>query len=306
MQVILQGSLRHFPPVELLTFLCGRGQSGTLDLETTGKRTRVFFEKDKIVWAESSKGGEITEAILQTFEWTAGTFSLLDTVALPENVKPVALEVAKLIDEAKLRAMRATVYRDTSTFRVVDDLAIQQQINLNADELRLLFKLTSVRSFQKLIEELGVTRQELTERLQHLEQLGLLQREDPATTTPGTVQLRRRTLVGSLTPDGAPDNVFPLLDGECSIGRAPANTVAIADGSVSSHHAKITRTAEGFVLEDLQSRNGTFVNGEKVTEKRLLVDGDLVRLGKVILTFNVARELKSSDTTLPEMNVPNS
>ena len=50
------------------------------------------------------------------------------------------------------------------------------------------------------------------------------------------------------------------------------------------------------MIEDLQSRNGTFVNGEQVKEKRLLADGDLIRLGKVIMTFNVAREAKTRAT----------
>jgi pSer/pThr/pTyr-binding forkhead associated (FHA) protein len=57
------------------------------------------------------------------------------------------------------------------------------------------------------------------------------------------------------------------------------------------------------VLEDLQSRNGTFVNGEVVKEKRLLADGDLIRLGKVILTFNLAREGKAGEKTEPEVKL---
>ncbi len=113
----------------------------------------------------------------------------------------------------------------------------------------------------------------------------------------------RRTLVGSLTPDAAPDNVYPLLDSAYTLGRASTNTIAIPDGSVSSQHARIVRTPDGFVLEDLQSRNGTFVNGEQVTDKRLLADGDLIRLGKVILTFNVAREGKIGDRTEPEVRL---
>ena len=114
---------------------------------------------------------------------------------------------------------------------------------------------------------------------------------------------RRHTLVGSLTPDAAPDNIYPLLDSAYTLGRASANTIAIADGSVSSHHARIVRTPEGFVLEDLQSRNGTYVNGEQVTDKRLLADGDLIRLGKIIMTFNVAREGKAGTQTLPEVRL---
>ena len=305
MQVILQGSLRHFRPAELLTFLCGRGESGTLDLETTGKRTRIFFNSNVIVWAESSRGGEASDVILETFEWTAGSFTVLDTATLPENAKPISLDLQMLIEESKRRAAAAAMYRDTTTFRIIEDLSIQQQISLTSEELKLLFKLTSGKAFGDLVADFGITKKELTERLQHLEQLGLLRREDPAEkTAPGVAPpTRRKTLVGSLTPDGAPDNVYPLLDGECTIGRAPNNIVALADGSVSSHHARIIRTPDGFVLEDLQSRNGTFVNGERVTEKRVLVDGDLLRLGKVIMTFNVAREIVGAETTMPDVRV---
>ena len=75
----------------------------------------------------------------------------------------------------------------------------------------------------------------------------------------------------------------------------------LADVSVSSKHARVARTAEGFVIEDLKSRNGTFVNGERVTDKRILEDNDVVRFGRVILTFNVATETKAGEMTNPEL-----
>ena len=61
------------------------------------------------------------------------------------------------------------------------------------------------------------------------------------------------------------------------------------------------RTESGFVIEDVGSRNGTFVNSERVTGKRALLDGDVLRLGKVLLTFNVAVETKKQSTTTPEL-----
>ena len=76
--------------------------------------------------------------------------------------------------------------------------------------------------------------------------------------------------------------------------------IVISDGSVSSRHARIVRTPEGFVIEDLQSRNGTFVNGERIVERRALADNDVVRFGRVILTFNVASEMRVGDTTSPQ------
>jgi pSer/pThr/pTyr-binding forkhead associated (FHA) protein len=312
MQVILQGSLRHFPPGELLPFVSRRTESGTLDLETTGRRTRILFKEEKIVWAESDRGTAGADAVLDACEWTAGTFTLLDAASMPEGATPLALELAPLLEESKRRAAAAALYTDATLFRVVDDPALQQQVSLTGDEFKILFRLGSGRSFKDLVAELGVPRKELTERLQHLAQIGLISvvREQPPTqeavpTAPQkkTTMSKKRPLVGSLTPDSAPDTVWPLLDSEYTIGRAPDNAITISDGSVSSNHACIRRTDAGFMLEDLQSRNGTFVNGEKLTEKRLLADGDLIRLGKIIMTFNIAREAKPGDNTQPEVRL---
>lgn len=298
MQVILQGSLRQFPPAELLPFVCRRTERGTLDLEAAGKRARVLFRGTTILAADPF------DTVLEAFGWTSGTFTLLDDVALPEGTKPLELDVTALVEQAKQR----NGYRDHTLFRVVDDPALQQQVSLTADEFKLLFRLANGRTFKDLLADLPIPRQELSDRLEHLEQLGLVaavrEEPEPEPTAPQKKTIaRKRTLVGSLTPDGALDSVWPLLDSEYTIGRAPSNAISIADGSVSSHHARIVRTPEGFILEDLQSRNGTFINGEKVTEKRALSDGDLIRLGKVIMTFNLARETKAGDTTAPEVRL---
>ncbi len=320
MQVVLQGSLRHFTAAELLGFLCSRGQSGTLDLETTGLRTRVFFERDRIVWAEGTKEGEPAEAVLEALQWTSGSFTLLDSAAVPENVTRVSLQLSALLEEAKRRADAAAMYADATVFRVVDDPALQQQVSLTADEFKVLFRIGPGKTFKDLVAELGAPRQELGDRLKHLASVGLIavaaapaekiveKKPEPGggeqTFVPKkTTASKRRAIVGSLTPDSAPDNVYPLLDSEYTIGRSSSHSISIPDGSVSSNHARIVRTDKGFVLEDMQSRNGTFVNGEQVTGHRLLVDGDLLRIGKVIMTFNIAREEKAGETTQPEVQL---
>lgn len=70
-----------------------------------------------------------------------------------------------------------------------------------------------------------------------------------------------------------------------TIGRLPDNTVIIDNPAVSSHHACIFRDGDHFVLEDLQSTNGTFVNEKKVT-RHTLQDGDVVLVGKHQLMFD--------------------
>jgi class 3 adenylate cyclase len=70
------------------------------------------------------------------------------------------------------------------------------------------------------------------------------------------------------------------------IGRLPDNDVALVwDDEVSRHHAHIARTEEGCVLVDDGSRNGTYVNGERVTERRALNDGDVLRFGDTVVLF---------------------
>lgn len=309
MQVVLQGSLRHFPAAELLTFLCSRGQSGTLDVQQGERRARIIYQDDRILHAESAEFREAIEVVLDVFQWMDGVFALVDAAYVPENIAPAVLDLTVVLEEARRRAEAASSFPDGTFFRVIDDPALQQQVSLTADEFRLLFRVGGGRSFRDLFADLGIPAQELASRLRALQQMGLVAIIDeepppPEITAPQKRTLsRKRTLVGSLTPDGAPDSVFPLLDSEYTIGRGTDNTIVIQDGSISSHHARVQRTPEGFLIEDLQSRNGTFVNGERVAERRILADGDLLRLGKVILTFNIARETKSTETTQPEMRV---
>ena len=334
--MILQGSLRHFPAAELLSFLLHRSQSGTLDLDHAGRRTRLLFENDHIVWAESNQVGDATEAVLDLFEWPAGNFTLLDSLAMPEKAQRLALELPALLEEAK---KRAEGYRDDTLFRVMENPA-QQQVSLNGDQFKILFRLGAGRTLAELMKDLPFDREKLVEELKKLEEMGLIEsgqevKLDEIKTAPPVVLAenpfapktapipkqedaeatrierdlitrntqnrksiaRKNTLVGSLTPDDNPDSVFPLLDSECIIGRAPDCAINIQDGSISSRHARVTRSSEGFSIEDLGSRNGTFVNGEKVDKARVLTDGDVVRVGKVIMTFNVAQEIVAEPKT---------
>ncbi len=98
--------------------------------------------------------------------------------------------------------------------------------------------------------------------------------------------------------------MHPLLEDASLIGRVSGNAVVLPDSSVSSRHARVTRSAEGFFLEDLGSRNGTYVNGDRITDKTLLADGDTIRFGKLLLTFNIAAETRPKDSTQPEVLVP--
>ena len=68
------------------------------------------------------------------------------------------------------------------------------------------------------------------------------------------------------------------------LGREPGNDVPIDDLNISRRHAEISLRADGTVLRDLESTNGTFVNGELVTEKAL-VSGDRINIGDSAIVF---------------------
>jgi Nif-specific regulatory protein len=78
--------------------------------------------------------------------------------------------------------------------------------------------------------------------------------------------------------------VFALREDETSIGRESANRISISDLSLSRRHCVIRKEAGQCLLTDLESRNGTFVNGVPVRE-RLLEHGDHLRLGDSVFLF---------------------
>ena len=83
----------------------------------------------------------------------------------------------------------------------------------------------------------------------------------------------------------------------CYVGRDDTNQVAIDDDALSKKHAKIVYAAGQYCIEDLASSNGTFVNGERVVSRAALKDGDLIRLGLLILKFSFPTVASTSEST---------
>ena len=72
----------------------------------------------------------------------------------------------------------------------------------------------------------------------------------------------------------------------CVLGRAPSADCVFPRRSVSSWHAHIKRTRKGYSVLDLDSRNGTRVNGKLVSDEMLLKAGDVIHLGGEVLEFD--------------------
>lgn len=70
-----------------------------------------------------------------------------------------------------------------------------------------------------------------------------------------------------------------------SIGRDPKNTIAIEDKFLSKYHARIIKDGQIYFLEDLGSQNGTYLNGERITEAIELKSRDIINLGQMEFMF---------------------
>ena len=86
---------------------------------------------------------------------------------------------------------------------------------------------------------------------------------------------------------------YALEDEMVAIGRVDDNTIKVDNMAVSSHHAKLMRENGDYVLIDLNSLNGTFVNGQKVS-KWILKNNDFITIGKHTLVYIDEREPKQS------------
>lgn len=98
-----------------------------------------------------------------------------------------------------------------------------------------------------------------------------------------------------IAPDGElKGKRWPLVNSTFIIGRGQDCDLILMDRQVSRHHARILRTAEGYVLEDLSSKNHTYLNGVRIKSEVVLQDGDEIQVALAVrLTFI------GSEATLP-------
>lgn len=108
------------------------------------------------------------------------------------------------------------------------------------------------------------------------------------------------------TQSSAPPKEFELIKSEHVIGRDDGVDVVIPTPAVSRRHARVMMEGGGYVIEDLGSSNGTFVNGDRLIGRRALQHGDQIRLGQAItLNYSAPVEEGAGKTAVrPATPVP--
>lgn len=101
---------------------------------------------------------------------------------------------------------------------------------------------------------------------------------------------------------GMTGRTHDLKADKTTIGRVEDNTFQIAEPSISSHHCEVLLRGNDVVIKDLNSTNGTFINGEKVTESPIK-PGQILRLGQVEMRLETDAPPSSSKKALDQTMV---
>ena len=97
------------------------------------------------------------------------------------------------------------------------------------------------------------------------------------------------------------DQRYPLAQGTAVIGRARDAAIRVDSGGVSRHHARIVVSGGEATIEDLGSKNGTFIDGHPISEACGLRDGSEIRIGPVSFTFKVAVPTVPTETMVEDV-----
>jgi pSer/pThr/pTyr-binding forkhead associated (FHA) protein len=103
------------------------------------------------------------------------------------------------------------------------------------------------------------------------------------------IRRRPRVLAYLIEREGeSVGRVHQLEDDVTELGRDPRNHIVLGDVVISAFHARVERGPDGsFLVQDRQSTNGTFVNGELVTQMRVINENDALRLGNTTLVLKL-------------------
>ena len=109
----------------------------------------------------------------------------------------------------------------------------------------------------------------------------------------------------SMRTGPTPGKSYPISGEMVTIGREPGNSIVINDAEISRRHARMTFQGGFYILEDLGSTNGTFVNGLKLSAPHPLHGGEVVSFGEQIsCVFEITQEVDPDATMISSAAKP--
>ena len=103
--------------------------------------------------------------------------------------------------------------------------------------------------------------------------------------------------------EGITGRTYDLKVDKTTVGRVEDNAFQIPESSVSSHHCEILLQGSEVIVKDLNSTNGTFINGQKVTTQSPIKSGQILRLGQVEIRFESGDPPPPAAKKLPEQSL---
>jgi predicted component of type VI protein secretion system len=103
--------------------------------------------------------------------------------------------------------------------------------------------------------------------------------------------------------EGMTGKAYELTVDKTTIGRVDDNAFPIPEGSVSSHHCEILLRGADVVVRDLNSTNGTYINGNQVSGEATLKPGQILRLGQIEMRLEDASAKDAAPKKLPDQTM---
>ncbi|MDQ3038016.1 MAG: FHA domain-containing protein, partial [Myxococcota bacterium] len=107
-----------------------------------------------------------------------------------------------------------------------------------------------------------------------------------------------------ITEKGGAQRRLDFDKNEVTIGRVQGNDIILPKGNVSKRHSRIVLKDNRFIVVDLKSTNGTYVNGRKITSPLVVKSGDKIYIGDFIMTLEEAAGVQPSPPSHGDMGAP--
>ncbi|MBI4041510.1 MAG: FHA domain-containing protein [Deltaproteobacteria bacterium] len=247
-----------------------------------------------IRWTLLKNGKKISEGLLTQLPITLGRGATCEIVLDEQHISREHAAVILEEDSLKLVKKTATGKVFFENIPLEKETALTLPATFEIPPFTILLENKSIPE-TSAGEAVPVIKSETEESLEDFpiildETMGHEKKAVPKSTDETMISSHRIKAKLMVLEGKSPHTSYDLQGKEMVIGRDAACDLFLDDDKISREHAKILLQAEGYVLEDLNSMNGTYVNHQKITSPHLLKSSDHIQLGDSVLQFALCDE----------------